>query len=264
MLVLFTCVSSRQGEDVTAARNLQCLLIDILVNFATTAPELPEPDPLASCNENHSKTTAVSGTPTSSQSPPEPAITSKGISTETLLQIKESIQKQQESKERMYKSRAVVRRLSQQEEELVQLAKTIHHGRKQDFLSALTHSVTTSTCSSSNSLIQDEDWDGSLTPQDISALAKKAYDPQKRMTVYDTNVVESAPYYYHLGASDALDIQDTTSATEIVRALRRKLPGFLDFQRKVNGVKAKYMKEFEILWKPERTHSGWQIKRQCP
>lgn len=51
MLVLFTCVSLRQGEDVTAARNLRCLLIDILVNFATTAPELPEPDPLASCNE---------------------------------------------------------------------------------------------------------------------------------------------------------------------------------------------------------------------
>ena len=115
MLVLFTCISSRQGEDVTAARNLRCLLIDILVSFATTAPELPEPDPLPSCNENHSRTTAVSSTPTSSQSPPEPAITikSKGISTETLLQIQESIQKQQESKGRMYKSRAVVRRLSQ-------------------------------------------------------------------------------------------------------------------------------------------------------
>ena len=264
MLVLFTCVSLRQGEDVTAARNLRCLLIDILVNFATTAPELPEPDPLASCNENHSRTTAVSSTPTSSQSPPEPAITSKskGISTETLLQIQESIQKQQESKGRMYKSRAVVRRLSQQKEELVQLAKTIHHGSKQDFLSALAHSVTTSTCSSSNSLIQDEDWDGSLTPQDILALAKKAHDPQKRMTVYDTIIVESAPYHYHLSASDVLDIQDTTSAREIVRALRRKLPGFLDSERKVNGVKAKYMKEFEILWKPERTHSGWQINPQ--
>ncbi|CAH3163305.1 unnamed protein product, partial [Porites lobata] len=166
---------------------------------------------------------------------------SKGISTETLLQIQESIQKQQESKGRMYKSRAVVRRLSQQKEELVQLAKTIHHGSKQDFLSALAHSVTTSTCSSSNSLIQDEDWDGSLTPQDILA---------------------SAPYHYHLSTSDVLDIQDTTSATEIVRALRRKLPGFLDSERKVNGVKAKYMKEFEILWKPERTHSGWQINPQ--
>ena len=94
------------------------------------------------------------------------------------------------------------------------------------------------------------------------ALAKKAHDPQKRMTVYDTIIVESAPYHYHLSASDVLDIQDTTSATEIVRALRRKLPGFLDSERKVNGVKAKYMKEFEILWKPERTHSGWQINPQ--
>lgn len=122
--------------------------------------------------------------------------------------------------------------------------------------------MTTSTCSSSNSLIQDEDWDGSLTPQDILALGKRAHDPQKRMTVYDTIIVESAPYHYHLIVSDVLDIQDTTSATEIVRALRRKLPGFLDSERKVNGVKAKYMKEFEILWKPERTHSGWQINPQ--
>lgn len=150
----------------------------------------------------------MSSTPTSSQSPPEPAITSKSksISTETLLQIQKGIQKQQESKGWMYKSRAVVRRLSQQKEELVQLAKTIHHGSKQDFLSALAHSVTTSTCSSSNSLIQDEDWDGSLTPQDILALAKKAHDPQKRMTVYDTIIVESAPYHYHLIASDVWQI----------------------------------------------------------
>lgn len=96
MLVLFTCISSRQGEDVTAARNLGCLLIDILVSLATTAPEPPEPDPLPPCNENHSRTTTVSSTPTSSQPPPEPAITikSKGISN-TLTQIQESIQKQQ-------------------------------------------------------------------------------------------------------------------------------------------------------------------------
>jgi len=76
------------------------------------------------------------------------------------------------------------------------------------------------------------------------------------MSVYDTIIRESAPQHYHVSASDVLDIQDTTSATEIVRALRRKLPGFLDSERKVNAIKAKFVREFEFVWKPERTHSG--------
>ena len=107
-----------------------------------------------------------------------------------------------------------------------------------------------------------DDWDGSLSPQDILTLAKQAHNPLKRMSVYDTIITESAPQHYHLSASDVLDIQDTTSATEIVRALRRKLPGFLDSERKVNAIKAKFVREFEVVWKPERTHSGWQINPQ--
>jgi len=273
ILVLFACTSSRQGEEVTTARDLRCQLTDILVNCASTTSELPEPahqqatevsfpdpdpdpDPLPTCTGN-SSTTVTSTTPPSNQTLLKSALTAKPktISTETLLQIQESIQRQQQPKGRRYKSRAVDRRLSQQKEELAQLAKTIHHGSKQDFLSSLAHSVN----SPPKTLEQDEDWDGSLLPQDILALAKQAHDPQKRMSVYDTIIAESAPHHYHLYASDVLDIQDTTSATEIVRALRRKLPGFLDSERKVNIVKAKYNKEFEVVWKPKRTHSGWQI-----
>lgn len=59
-----------------------------------------------------------------------------------------------------------------------------------------------------------------------------------------------------------LDIQDTTSATEIVGAIRRKLPGFLDSERKVIAMKNKFVQECEVVWKPERTHSGWQINPQ--
>jgi len=92
-----------------------------------------------------------------------------------------------------------------------------------------------------------DDWDGSLSPQDILTLAKEAHNPLKRMSVYDTIIRESAPQHYHLSASDVLDIQDTTSATEIARALRRKLPGFLDSERKVNAIKAKFVREFDIV-----------------
>ena len=184
----------------------------------------------------------------------------KPVSTETLLQRQETIRDQQQQKGRRYKSRTVVRRLNMQKEELAQMAKTVHHGSKQDFLASLAHSV---NYSKSDVLTNhDEDWDGSLSPQDILTLAKKAHDPLKRMTVYETIINESAPQHYHLSASDVLDIQDTTSATEIVRALRRKLPGFLDSERKVNAMKAKFVQEFEVIWKPERTHSGWQINPQ--
>ena len=64
------------------------------------------------------------------------------------------------------------------------------------------------------------------------------------MTVFETIITESAPQHFHLSASDVLDIQDTTSATEIVCALRRKLPGFMDSERKVNAMKAKSVREF--------------------
>ena len=41
--------------------------------------------------------------------------------------------------------------------------------------------------------------------------------------------------------------------------LRRKLPGYFDSESKVNILKAKLRREFEVVWQPQRTHSGWQI-----
>lgn len=185
---------------------------------------------------------------------------SKSVSTESLLQREQTIRSQQQQKGHKYKSRTVFRRLNLQKDELAQLAKTVHHGSKQDFLSSLAQSV---CYSKSDSLVHhSDDWDGSLSPQDILTLAKQAHDPVKKMSVYNTIITESAPQHFHLSASDVLDIQDTTSATEIVRALRRKLPGFLDSERKVNAMKAKFVREFEVVWKPERTHSGGQINSQ--
>lgn len=117
-----------------------------------------------------------------------------------------------------------------QTEELAQMAKTVHRGSKQDFLASLAHSVNNSKFHVLTH--HDDDWNGSLSPQDVLTLGKKAHDPLKRMTVYETIINESAPQHYHLSASDVLDIQDITSATEIVRALRRKLPGLLDSECK--------------------------------
>ena len=109
ILVLFACTSSRQGEEVTTARDLRCQLTDILVNCASTTSELPEPahqqatkvsfpdldpdpdpdpDPLPTCAGN-SSTTVTSTTPPSNPTLLKSALTAKPktISTETLLQI---------------------------------------------------------------------------------------------------------------------------------------------------------------------------------
>ena len=43
MLVVFNFSSARKGEEVTAARDLRCQLIDILVNVAPTTSELLQP-----------------------------------------------------------------------------------------------------------------------------------------------------------------------------------------------------------------------------
>ena len=75
LLVLFACSSTRQGEEVTAARELRCLLIDILVNVACTTsnPLEPAPDPLptalvpaTSNSQPSSQETPSHGTPATS------------------------------------------------------------------------------------------------------------------------------------------------------------------------------------------------------
>ena len=109
---------------------------------------------------------------------------------------------------------------------------------------ALAQSVSNQPKSSSMEQENIQEWDGSLSPDDILTLAKQAHNPRKRMTVFETIITEFAPQHFHLSASDVLDIQDTTSATEIVCALRRKLPGFMDSERKVNAMKAKSVREF--------------------
>ena len=131
------------------------------------------------------------------------------------------------------------------------------------FLLALAQSVSNQPKSSSMEHENIQEWDGSLSPDDILTLAKQAHNPRKKMTVFETIITESAPQHFHLSASDVLDIQDTTSATEIVRALGRKLPGFMDSERKVNAMKAKFVREFEVIWQPKRTHSGWQVNPEC-
>ena len=85
----------------------------------------------------------------------------------------------------------------------------------------------------------DNDWDGTLCAQDVVNLAKRAHDPKTKKPIYDTIVEQDAANHHHLSAIEVLDLQDTTNPTEMMRALRRKLPGFFASERKVNSLKAK-------------------------
>ena len=283
LLVLSTSASSRQGEEVSATIDLGSRLIEILVNEASTSnfhndpgptlsgpslqPEPPDtvqcitdpPFPMATPVTQASCVTPLapirdlsapepptqsSETPVNQESVPEPGPSlpqlsrskSHVISTGNLLQRQQSIRNEQQPKGRRYKSRTVVRRLNLQKEELA--------WAQGGFPLALAQSVSNQPKSSSVEQENIQEWDGSLSPDDILTLAKQAHNPRKKMTVFETIITESAPQHFHLSASDVLDIQDTTSATEIVRALRRKLPGFMDSERKVNAMKAKSVREF--------------------
>lgn len=101
--------------------------------------------------------TQSSETPVNQESVPEPGPSlqelsrskSPVISTGNLLERQQSIRNEQQPKGRRYKSRTVVRQLNLRKEELAQVAKTIHHGNKEDFLLALAQSVSNQPKSSS-------------------------------------------------------------------------------------------------------------------
>lgn len=361
MLVVFNFNSGRKGEVVTAARDLRCQLIDILVNVAPTTSDLLQPGeqvnedclalpcllpstpqlepttPIISMIPEQSPTApqfepatpAILNIPEQPISPPEletgtpvnsiipePAqqallmstpiaampletsntdenlatsldtsrslitsemeqrnataatplcnpgpssvneipLKSKRIATEDLLSRQHAVRNKQD-RGRKFTSREVARRLNLQKGELTKLAKEVHHGSKNDFIASLAELVTSEKEDHGNNY----DWDGTLSPQDVVNLAKKAHNPKARKSIYDIIVEEDAAIHHHFSAMEVLDLQDTTNPTELMRALRRRLPGFFDSERKVNSLKAKFRRECEVVWKPERTHSGWCI-----
>ena len=320
ILVLFNFTSARQGEEVAAARDLRCQLIDILVNIAPTTSELAQPgdhqeteeisadfaqpphapllgpatpvvisnipDPPPSTpllepatpvnsvlNPPHHTPLLEPATPVNSlhdppppmpllepQTPvnsvPEPtnplpmstpilarpletstsSTKSKCVPTEYLLSRQQTMRNKQD-RGRKFTSREVVRRLNLQKGELTKLAKNVHHGSKNDFIASLAESV---TCEKEHDSDVDSNWDGTLSPQDVVNLAKRAHDPKTRKSIYDIIVEEDAAIHHHLSAIEVLDLQDTTNPTETMHALRRKLPGFFDSERKINTLKAKF------------------------
>ncbi|XP_068697190.1 uncharacterized protein [Montipora foliosa] len=247
ILVLFACTSSRQGEDVNIARDLRCHLIDIIVSIASSTSERLEPA--------HQELTPLLE--------PEPAVTpATGPFLEPATPVTPVTPVPPPTSEQLLESATPVTPATGTFLEPAAPVTPVTPVPPPTSKPLLEPAMPVTPATGPFLEHHPGDWDGSLTPQDILTLAKQAHNQLKKMSVYNTIITGSAPQHFHLSASDVLDIQDTTSATEIVRALRRKLPGFLDSERKVNAMKAKFVREFEVVWKPERTHSGWQINPQ--
>lgn len=239
-LLMSTPVAAILLETSESDENLATSLDSSGITSALEKANATAVTPLSSCNQELSSLNKIP---------------SKRVATEDLLSRQQAIRSKQD-RGRKFTSREVARRLNLQKGELTKLAKNVHHGSKNDFIASLAESVTSEK---EDHQFSEEDWDGTLSPQDVVNLAKKAHDPKTRKSIYDIIVEEDASTHHHLSAIEVLDLQDTTNPTELMRALRRKLPGFLDSERKVNSLKAKFRREFQVVWQPERTHSGWRI-----
>ena len=149
----------------------------------------------------------VPGPPACLLEPITTPLKSKWIATEDLLSRQQAVRNKQDGG-RKFTSREVARRLNLQKDELTKLAKNVHHGSKNDFIASLAESVTSKKDHGNNN------WDGTLSPQDVVNLAKKSHDPKTRKPVYDIIVEEDAAAHHHLSAIEVLDLQDTTNPTD--------------------------------------------------
>ena len=108
----------------------------------------------------------VPGSPARFLEPITTPLKSKSIATEDLLSRQQAVRNKQDGG-RKFTSREVARCLNLQKDELTKLAKNVHHGSKNDFIASLAESVTSKKDHGNNN------WDGTLSPQDVVNLAKK-------------------------------------------------------------------------------------------
>jgi hypothetical protein len=152
----------------------------------------------------------------------------------------------------LWKSRPVEKRCQIQESIFQLLSRRVHRGNKTDFLSALARSSSQETSTETN-------WNGKFTVQDIIDLAKNVHSPKCNETVYNILTGEHAAKRYHFKAAEILDITDNMNSSDVVDYFRKKFPGLVDSNYKVDNLKKSYKKEFEKVLLPERTPAGWRI-----
>ena len=168
--------------------------------------------------------------------------------------IRQLEQKNKSNGGRIFKSRPLARRCKAQEAIHKEVAESIHHGSKEDFLLGFARTA------SHKAKDVSTDWDGKLSAQDVIEIAKNAYCPTTKKTTYDIMTCDHAVERFHLDKTYLLNVQDNMNSTEFACDLRRRIPGLLDSAYSVDQLKKVLKKEFSVVLQPQRTATGWRIE----
>ncbi|KAK2550673.1 hypothetical protein P5673_028536 [Acropora cervicornis] len=191
--------------------------------------------------------------------------TNRHLSTKKLheTQLK---RRSRQSSGRKFASRPLGQCVKEQNKKLKQIAQDVHHGFKENLLAGIAHSVSISS-SKQNSSSSGSEWDGQLSVQDIVELTKMIHDHKAGKSIYDTLTVDIASNIHHISSFEVVKMQDSISQKETFRSLREHLPGFNASERRIEQLKCKWHKEFEVVLQPSRTKTGWYIDperlREC-
>jgi hypothetical protein len=155
---------------------------------------------------------------------------------------------------KIFKSRPLAKRCEAQEAVHKEIAESIHHGCKEDFLLGFARTA------SHKAKPGTTDWDGKLSAQDVIEISKNAYCPTTKKTAYDIMTCDHSVQRFHLDKTYILNVQDNMNFTEFARDLRRKIPGLLDSAYSVDQLKKTLKQEFSVVLQPQRTATGWRIE----
>ena len=185
--------------------------------------------------------------------------TEKGTSQSTSVLInKENMRQLEQTNDgnggRIFKSRPIAKRCKSQEAAHKEIAESIHHGSKEDFLLGFARTASHKAENVST------DWDGKLSAHDVIEIAKNAYFPTTKKTAYDIMTCDHSVQRFHLDKTYLLNVQDNMNSTEFACDLRRKIPSLLDSAYSVDQLKKTLKKEFNVVLQPQRTATGWRIE----
>ena len=130
-------------------------------------------------------------------------------------------------------------------------------GKKKPFLDTIVDAVS-GTRSQNNS----EEFDGSLSKDDILYVMKSVHDKktkQSSQTLTKEIVYDMYQYLHEVKPDDVINIVDNYSGTRLMAEMRKKLPGVLPSSKQERVAKHKYHLEFIAILLPRRTATGWYI-----
>ena len=151
-------------------------------------------------------------------------------------------------------------RLKQQKVNLVDLASSVHKGTKHDLILGLAEAVSMGKSFNKQDTLG---WDGSLNIQDLIDLCKCTHSKKDNgMSVYELLTGRHPAQEHHVSTMNIIKLQDHCKMTNLFRELRQKLPGHFDLERETTKLKQRFHREFEVVFKPTRTTTGYRIDPQ--